>query len=89
MPDARPLLPPPRAQVVTLQLENTRGVPCEWSTRRPVDAAKSADWDYFVCEPPEGTLAPGEKAKVKVSVRWQPAGLPARWRLVECVGCCA
>ncbi len=49
-----------------LELENPRGVPCEWSLKRPVDAAKCADWEHFSLEPSEGVLAPGERLKAKV-----------------------
>jgi hypothetical protein len=60
----------PAPQVVTLQLHNLRGVPCEWAFRKPLDALRCADWEHFSCEPSEGVLAPAEKLKVKVGC-WQ------------------
>ncbi len=53
-----------------MQLHNTRGVPCEWSFRKPLDASRCADWEHFSCEPAEGVLAPAEKMKVKVGWCW-------------------
>ena len=46
-------------------LANPKEVNAEWKATRPLEQAK--DWGFFACDPPEGTLAPGEERKVKVT----------------------
>jgi hydrocephalus-inducing protein len=46
-------------------LANPKEVNAEWKASRPLEQAK--DWGFFACDPPEGTLAPGEERKVKVT----------------------
>ena len=39
-------------------LANPKEVNAEWKATRPLEQAK--DWGFFACDPPEGTLAPGD-----------------------------
>eukprot|EP00775_Hariotina_reticulata_P008964 gene8964-9139_t len=55
-------------KVFSLQLHNPREVPAEWSIKRPaVDSPKLRDWGFFVPQPAEGVLEPGESVVVKVT----------------------
>ncbi|GIL73964.1 hypothetical protein Vretifemale_3957, partial [Volvox reticuliferus] len=55
-----------QCKVFTVQLHNQKQVPCEFSIKRPAEVIKAKDWQFFVCEPSEGTLEPDQRLNLKV-----------------------
>ena len=50
---------------MTLSVYNPKEIPAEWAVKRPLEQAK--DWNFFVCEPAQGTLAPGARVQVQAT----------------------
>lgn len=55
-------------KVMMLKLTNPKEVACEWAIRKPMEATKGKDWEFFRFEPQEGCLDPEGTAVVKVHI---------------------
>lgn len=55
-----------QCKVVTVQLHNHKQVPCEYAIKRPAEVIKAKDWQFFTCEPAEGTLEPDQRVNLQV-----------------------
>ncbi|KAG2489301.1 hypothetical protein HYH03_012133 [Edaphochlamys debaryana] len=55
-----------QCKVFTVQLHNHKQVPCEYQVRKPAEVIKAKDWQFFSCDPPEGTLEPDQRVNLKV-----------------------
>lgn len=53
-------------KVMMLKLKNPKQVVCEWAIKKPMEATKGKDWEFFRFEPQEGCLDPEGTAVVKV-----------------------
>ncbi|KXZ49496.1 hypothetical protein GPECTOR_21g722 [Gonium pectorale] len=55
-----------QCKVFTVQLHNHKQVPCDFAIKKPVEVIKAKDWQFFTCEPSEGTLEPDQRMQLKV-----------------------
>ncbi len=55
-----------QCKVFTVQLHNYKQVPAEFSIKKPAEVIKAKDWQFFACEPLEGTVEPEQKLNLKV-----------------------